>query len=383
MKSTTLLALGLLTCLAFTATPVLAQEKKSAPAANDGGHSHFTKIPATVPEIWKKIHQQQAELIKTVAKKDLGEAHDHAFAIRDLVKALPAKVAAEHKPNAEAGVKEIRKLAADIDKSGAAGAQKATEANVKKMGEAILALQTKLQPPEVIIPVAVETAREAVPLKPELQKQVDDQVLRFIDALATEDVTSDAFKSRLDSAFALGKEEISTASSLMQGRFMQRNFAGIEDSAAFKAIGEIRGQLDELNPGNEGDLMQPRKLLGLIPYGNKLEAYFRKYQSAADQLKTSMGQLYAARDDMQKDVIDIEATRSKPSSALHSSSTRVCRLAGMRLSGLYSVSRRTPWSARSIASRASPSSLNCSASHSGALVDGKPSHKPPMTKPAI
>ena len=81
--------------------------------------------------------------------KDLGEAHDHAFAIRDLVKALPAKVAAEHKPNAEAGVKEIRKLAGDIDKSGAAGAQKATEANVKKMGEAILALQAKLQPAEV------------------------------------------------------------------------------------------------------------------------------------------------------------------------------------------------------------------------------------------
>ena len=169
----------------------------------------------------------------------------------------------------------------------------------------------QLEPPEVIAPVALDAAREAVPLKPELQKQVDDQVLRFIDALATEDVHSDAFKSRLDSAFALGKEEISTASSLMQGRFMQRNFVGVEDTSAFKAISEIRGQLDELNPGREGDLLQPRKLLGMIPFGNKLEAYFRKYESAADQLKTSMGQLYAARDDMQKDVIDIEATRSK------------------------------------------------------------------------
>ena len=148
MKNTMLLAACLLGCLA-TATPILAQEKKPAPATEGGGHSHFTKIPATVPEIWKKIHQQQAELIKTVAKKDLGEAHDHAFAIRDLVKALPAKVAAEHKPNAEVGVKEIRKLAADIDKSGAAGAQKATEANVKKLGDAILALQAKLQPAEV------------------------------------------------------------------------------------------------------------------------------------------------------------------------------------------------------------------------------------------
>ena len=168
-----------------------------------------------------------------------------------------------------------------------------------------------LEPPEVISPVPVEAAREAVPLKPDLQQQVDAQVLRFIDALAAEDVHSDAFKARLDSAFALGREEISNASALMQGRFMQRNFAGIEDSPAYQAIAAIRAQLDELNPGKEGDLLQPRKLLGLIPFGNKLEAYFRKYQSAAEQLKTSMSQLYAARDDMHKDVVDIEATRAK------------------------------------------------------------------------
>lgn len=169
----------------------------------------------------------------------------------------------------------------------------------------------QLQPPEVLAPVPAEAAREAVPLKPELQQKVDEQVLRFIDALASEDLHSDAFKARLDSAFALGKEEISTASNLMQGRFMQRNFDGVENTLAYKAIGEIRGQLDELNPGKDGDLLQPRKLLGLIPFGNKLEAYFRKYQSASEQLKTSMGQLYAARDDMQKDVVDIEATRGK------------------------------------------------------------------------
>jgi uncharacterized protein YaaN involved in tellurite resistance len=166
-----------------------------------------------------------------------------------------------------------------------------------------------LEPPEVIHPVPAEAAREAVPLKPEVQTQVDEQVIRFIDALASEDVQSDAFRSRLDSAFKLGKEEVSNASALMQGRFMQRNFAGIEDTPAYKAIADIRSQLDELNPGNDGDLMQPRKLLGLIPFGNKLEAYFRKYQSAAEQLKSSMSQLYAARDDMEKDVQDIELTR--------------------------------------------------------------------------
>jgi uncharacterized protein YaaN involved in tellurite resistance len=58
-------------------------------------------------------------------------------------------------------------------------------------------------------------------------------------------------------------------------------------------------------------LFQPQKLLGFIPFGNKLQSYFRKYQSAGAQLQKSMQQIYSARDDMQRDVVDIEATRGK------------------------------------------------------------------------
>jgi hypothetical protein len=101
-----------------------------------------------VAEIWTEIHKQEGKLAKVVAAKDLGEAHDHAFAIRDLVKALPEKVAADLKTKAEEGGKEITTLAAAIDKSGAARAQKATEENVKKMGAAIKTLEAKLKPAE-------------------------------------------------------------------------------------------------------------------------------------------------------------------------------------------------------------------------------------------
>ncbi len=168
-----------------------------------------------------------------------------------------------------------------------------------------------LEAPEVITPIAVQASQTAVPLKPEVKAAVDDQVARFVDALLREDVHTDAFKSKLDSAFALGKEEVSTAASLMQGRFMQRNMVGVETSPAFKAMGDIRSQLDNLNPGKDGDLLQPNKLLGIIPFGNKLQAYFRKFESAGDQLKKAMTQLYAARDEVQMDIADIEATRGK------------------------------------------------------------------------
>ena len=169
----------------------------------------------------------------------------------------------------------------------------------------------QLTPPEVITPVTEQVAKTAVPMSPELQNAVEDQVERFMQGLLTEDVQSDAFKARLDSAFALGREEVSIAANLMQGRLMQRNFIGMEDSSAFQAIQDMRSHLDDLNPGKDGDLFQPQKLLGLIPYGNKLQNYFRKYQGASGQLQKCMQQLYAARDDMQRDVVDLEATRGK------------------------------------------------------------------------
>ena len=147
MKKTAFVAMGISAFIAFSATQSSAQDAKDKkPAAQEGGeHSHFTKIPATVEDIWKEIQKQQGKLASVVARKDLGEAHDHAFAIRDLVKALPAKVPTDSKARTEEAAKNIAKIAAAIDKSSAAKAQKATEENVKKMDAAVAALQTNLK----------------------------------------------------------------------------------------------------------------------------------------------------------------------------------------------------------------------------------------------
>ena len=118
----------------------------------------------------------------------------------------------------------------------------------------------QLTPPDVLQPVSEAAARTALPLSPDLKAAVDEQAARFIDALLTEDLGSDRFKARLDSAFELGKEEISIAASLLQGRFMERNFVGMEKSAAFTAIQDMRSHLEELNPGREGDLLQAKNV---------------------------------------------------------------------------------------------------------------------------
>ncbi|MDZ4127217.1 MAG: toxic anion resistance protein, partial [Hydrogenophaga sp.] len=93
----------------------------------------------------------------------------------------------------------------------------------------------QLTPPEVIEPVGQEVAKTAVPLPPAVSAAVEDQVDRFLAGLLTEDLQSESFRAKLDSAFALGREEVSVAASLMQCRFMERNFMGMESSPAFKA----------------------------------------------------------------------------------------------------------------------------------------------------
>ena len=124
---------------------LLALAALTTPQALAQGHSHFIKIPETVDGVWKEIANQQTKLDTVVAANKLSDAHDHGFAIRDLVRALPAKVPAENKATADAAVPEINKLASAIDKSAAGGAQKVTEENVKKLTTAITTLQTALK----------------------------------------------------------------------------------------------------------------------------------------------------------------------------------------------------------------------------------------------
>ena len=168
-----------------------------------------------------------------------------------------------------------------------------------------------LTPPEVMQPVPDSKAADLVAVKPERQQALAEKADAFIATLMTQDVHSADFKQKLDLAFALGKEEISVASSLLQGRLMERNFVDASGTPAFKAISELRGHLDELNPGNQGDLLSANRILGLIPWGNKLQAYFRRFQSAASQIKTCMTQLYVARDDIQKDLADVDSQRAR------------------------------------------------------------------------
>jgi uncharacterized protein YaaN involved in tellurite resistance len=173
----------------------------------------------------------------------------------------------------------------------------------------------------------------AVTLTPETQQAIDQQADHFTDNLLTEDPRSPPFKAHVAQAFALGREEIAHAAHVMQTRVAHRHLAGVDDASAQAALAGLREQLEALNPGEEGDLLQPRKLLGFIPVGSRLDAYFRRYAQALPQMQALLSQLYAAQDDLQRDVLEIEATRTKLWDAMHklTGAARFARVVDERL----------------------------------------------------
>jgi len=165
--------------------------------------------------------------------------------------------------------------------------------------------------PEPVVPVKeVDTATAMVPMKQETRTAALAQADKFIADLLDVDVTSGEFRSRVDSAFRLGRKEIGD-SALLTGKFLEKNFVKDADNPAFQVMNEMRGLFESLDPGKEGDLMSQNKLLGMIPFGNRLQAYLRRFDSASGSLRKLIDNIYGVQDQLGRDDQELFATMNK------------------------------------------------------------------------
>lgn len=142
MKLPRILTLG--ACAAILITGVTSQSVFAAEKEH-AEHSEKMVMPETLDGIMTAIQKEHGELAETVKSKKLADVHHHAFAIRDLAKGLPAKVAADKKARVEGSVKNIAKLAEDLDNTGDANNQAGTEANLKKLDGVLKALEAQVK----------------------------------------------------------------------------------------------------------------------------------------------------------------------------------------------------------------------------------------------
>ncbi|TQL17716.1 uncharacterized protein YaaN involved in tellurite resistance [Zymomonas mobilis] len=166
----------------------------------------------------------------------------------------------------------------------------------------------KLTPPSPVPNVSAAKADGLVPLKEEQKSQLEAKVSGFIDDLVAENPNSPEFGKKVDSIINLGRNEIREAAN-QSNRFLDRPVKAMDgDGHVGSDLAQLRRVIEDLDPGKRGDLTAPKKIFGIIPFGNKLRDYFDSYKSAQSHITTILARLESGKDELLKDnaAIDVE-----------------------------------------------------------------------------
>ena len=169
----------------------------------------------------------------------------------------------------------------------------------------------ELEPPAAVAPVPAESASGRIRLKPEDVQTLDAQVRGFVDDIASLDSHDARFRATVERLHAMGNKDVE-ASASVSNRLLERSVSTLSSGmfGSGKEIGngliDLRRTIESLDPSRQGDLFAPRKLLGLIPLGNKLVDYFDRYQSSQSHLDAIIEALKRGKDELLRDNAAIE-----------------------------------------------------------------------------
>ncbi len=136
-----------------------------------------------------------------------------------------------------------------------------------------------LTPPDPVPVVAPEKAVGLVPVDEAKRTQLQERVETFIDDLIAQDVNSPEFGKRVDAISAMGQKEIRDAAGPVEP--LPRP-AGQGDEQRYRASAPTSPSCAARSrisiPGQQGKAVAPKKLFGIIPFGNAMRNYFDGYQ---------------------------------------------------------------------------------------------------------
>lgn len=184
------------------------------------------------------------------------------------------------------------------------------------MSETLTAPTIELTPPEPVAVIEKEQASQMVPITDDQRVKLDQKVQAFIDTVVSVDVNSDQFKEKLRSIHTMGNQEIQDTAG-MSNRMLERPVKSMNEgvfddqSPVGSSLIDLRKTVERLDPSKQGDLFSARKLLGFIPFGNKLKNYFMQYQSAQSQINAIVEALYNGQDELRKDNAAIETEKMR------------------------------------------------------------------------
>ena len=165
----------------------------------------------------------------------------------------------------------------------------------------------KLDPPEALQAVTPAEATGLVPLKDKEVSELDKRVEQFVEELAALDSNSPEFGKKVDQLTAMGRKEIAEAAGA-SNRFLDRPVKAIDkDSGIGADLTELRRTVEALDPKGAS---KPRKLLGIIPFGNRVDRYFDKYRSSQTHISKILTSLANGKDELLMDNAAIDTERA-------------------------------------------------------------------------
>jgi uncharacterized protein YaaN involved in tellurite resistance len=163
------------------------------------------------------------------------------------------------------------------------------------------------QPEKPVAAVSQSAAVEVVKLDDGQARRLDELVRDYVDSVTALDTNDRAFAARANDIANLGSEDI-RASSRVSNRLLEKPLAaakGGQNSKVTRSLLELRRTIERLDPQRQGNL-QGRKLLGVIPMGDPMVDYFRKYQSSQSHINEVIVSLYDGQEELRRDNVDID-----------------------------------------------------------------------------
>lgn len=179
-----------------------------------------------------------------------------------------------------------------------------------------------LAPPEQVLTLdappapATVTATQAPKMAPQVAVEaipgLDARVDTFMDALTKAAPRSPEFAQQADNVRTMGDADIrkaaETSNRLLQTPVKALKEGGIaQGSAVGKTLLELRRTVEELDPSA---VTGGRKILGIIPFGDKVVDYFRRYQSAQSQLNGILHALRNGQDELTRDNVALNLEKT-------------------------------------------------------------------------
>ncbi|MFI7062184.1 toxic anion resistance protein [Kribbella sp. NPDC050124] len=192
----------------------------------------------------------------------------------------------------------------EADNTAGAAAQPAAAAPAPLQPPTATAPGLILTAPPPSQPVAATAAPSMAPaVDPAALPGLDSKVDTFLAALMTAEPRSPEFAAKASDVRSMGDVDIRAAADssnrLLKSPVRALQEGGLsEGSTVGKTLLELRRTVEDLDPKEASG---PKKLLGMIPFGDKIEDYFRKYQSAQSHLEGILHALRNGQDELGKD----------------------------------------------------------------------------------